>query len=89
MKTITKYCGILIMLTLFGGMLFLAGYAWKDEQAPQPLPTFRQLQERLVSEGYPCKVDGIIGKETIGQWDRYLCDQYAIRVFARFEEIEK
>lgn len=84
-----KILGLLTMLILFAGAGFLAGYALQNERPEPSLPTFRQLQERLNAEGYPCKVDGIIGKETLGQWDRYLCDQYAIADFKRIKEMEK
>ncbi len=56
--------------------------AWQDE-FDNYIPTKYQLQERLCNQGYTVEIDGFIGPNTLEQWERYICDQYAIKAFER------
>ncbi len=50
------------------------------------IPSAREIQQRLKDTGkprYDCKVDGIVGPETIKAWDAYIMDRYAKKAFKR------
>jgi hypothetical protein len=71
---------------LFG---ILCGLCWNfaNPRIVQPevkhdLPSISQIQEQLVCLGYPVKVDGRVGRETIEAWDKAYCEQSATIAFA-------
>ena len=65
---------VLLVLALWVG-IYIDDGEWEHEC---PLPTKRELQERLG-----VKVDGVIGDETKEAWDKYICDQYAIEDYEK------
>lgn len=78
MKLLTatiKYLGILVVLVFFCGSFYWMGFV----RGRDYLPTFRDIQQRLVDKGHDIKVDGIIGKQTLKAWDREICNQEAAK----------
>lgn len=65
---------ILAALALWCGFCIDDG-EWEHEC---PLPTIQEVQERIG-----VKPDGIVGKETLEAWDKYICDQYAIEDYEK------
>ena len=58
-----------------------------ESQAKQYIPTKIELQTRLKAKGYyDGEIDGKIGKETLEQWERYICDRYAQESFKEMKK---
>jgi len=72
----------LVAAFLFG---LLCGLCWNfagsevEPEVKHDIPSISQIQEQLVCLGYPVRVDGRVGKETIEAWDKAVCEQYAAK----------
>lgn len=48
------------------------------------IPTIREIQEKLLNNGYdigPKGIDGEMGEDTIKAWEQAVCNQYAAKYF--------
>ena len=81
--TIALIIGLLLVAAICGFTASVHNKITTLRAQVDRVPTVEELQQRLVNQGYAVEIDGIVGPETLKQWNRYICDQYAIEAFER------